>query len=176
MLLSGVAACTFDAAGLVDDELPVSGAVAGTPDGPAGEVAAGAPCSGPVLPRSGAGITVHQVTIDGMGNGVVVAPGQQMVVRFWYHVADCDCPGCFDQIEVGYADESSFEYCAYEGIPGCRGVTSSSQHTFVAPLTAGTYALRFALGQDRNCSGRRWSEGAPAPAQTMATVCVLEPR
>jgi hypothetical protein len=122
-------------------------------------------------------ITLSNVTLAGQVLAVVPA-GAQLTLEADYSIFDCICPTCSDQIQVGFVPGRKLA-CAYDGVPNQSSpcmtpVTDHATRTLPVPTTPGVYDLRFRLGQDLGCTsgGTWWTDTAPGPAQTVATICV----
>ena len=131
-----------------------------------------------IVPLSSAGggtatITVTNVALDGGTNlALDVAPGAPITLTFDYAIRDVGCPGCVDQILVGYAP-SSPQACVYDGIPGSFGATGSATAQLNAPTSPGLHLIRYDQGQDFGCNLGWWEvNGVPGAGNTIAALYV----
>jgi hypothetical protein len=111
---------------------------------------------------------------DGSGTNVlVVSPGETFAGTYTVTISDCICTGCNDQINIGPLPGGPVS-CGPIYNPGCSQYAPDSSASFKAPSTPGAYAIGFKLAQDDYCfkSGSGWFGGAPAPASTVAYICV----
>lgn len=131
-----------------------------------------------VLPVMGTDITITAATLNGASNVAIVGPGEAVEMSIDYHIDDCACPACIDQIEIGFIDAEEFQYCAYSGTPGCDGGDSGSDTgTLFVPTQPGVYYVSFGKRQDFACGqtgGMDWWFGAPPQEHAFAAVCVTE--
>lgn len=129
------------------------------------------------LPVMGADITIKAATLNGESNVAIVGPGEMIEVALDYHIEDCGCRTCIDQIEVGFTDTQEFQYCAYSSVPGCNGDSGSDTGMLMAPMEPGTYYVGFGKRQDYSCGetgGMVWWNDAPPKERTFGAVCVVE--
>jgi hypothetical protein len=120
------------------------------------------------------GATITEVDIEGSGRTAVVARGSMVTVELDYEIVDCMCSGCWDQIEVGWVPGPRLD-CVYHGQPGCSADRGAPTRDFRAPMTAGSYDLRFFRAQDYSCyeHGRDdWWLGMPDARTTIGVICV----
>jgi hypothetical protein len=135
------------------------------------------PCgTEPTVPGSVSrdGATITEVDIEGSGRTAVVARGSMVTVELDYEIVDCMCSGCWDQIEVGWVPGPRLD-CVYHGQPGCSADRGAPTRDFRAPMTAGSYDLRFFRAQDYSCyeHGRDdWWLGMPDARTTIGVICV----
>jgi hypothetical protein len=118
------------------------------------------------------GITISNVSLNSVGNVITVSGGDAVTVDLDYSIRDCDCPGCFEQIEIGFVPGVTFSYCAYDSLPGCSGDTGSDTGTLRAPGSSGIYYIRFGRAQNYDCDHTDWWMGTPPAARTIAAICV----
>ncbi len=123
-------------------------------------------------------ITLTNINVAGQGRLVVAAAGAALTVSASYSIVDCQCTGCIDQIEIGFAPGGK-QACLYNGNPAGNGscllVTQGSQtRTVIAPSTPGVYPLRFNRGNDDECDSDMdwWDDVEPGADRTFALVCV----
>jgi hypothetical protein len=120
------------------------------------------------------GVTIGGVEIGGSGRTAVVAGGAMVRVELEYEIEDCGCPGCYDQIEVGWVPGPRLD-CVYDDQPGCSADEGTAARLFRAPMSPGTYSLRFFRAQDWSCTegGRSdWWLGMPDMRTTVGVICV----
>lgn len=115
-----------------------------------------------VSPSPSYGVTISNVKVNGAGDTVTVHPGAALNVTLSYSIVDTACPGCIDQIQVGFSAQKPFT-CVYNGIPGASGKSGTASFTTAAPSAPGTYYLAFDRSQAYSCPTDWWN-GAP-PAQ-----------
>jgi len=113
---------------------------------------------------------LSNVSLNGSGGpSATVAAGQSFSLALNYFIKDTNCPGCIDQIIVGYvsSDPSVTPQaltCIYNGSPGSWGVSGTSTLSLQAPTRPGTYTLRVSHGQDYFCNLGWWTmHGTPGP-------------
>jgi hypothetical protein len=118
--------------------------------------------------NSAAGTTISSVKINGGGSQATVAAGSTVSVSFNYSIADPGCPGCYDQIEVGWNHESGPTECVYDDQPGAAGVSGTASYSLTAPNTAGVYYLAYDEGSDYYCNATSsaWWNGTPPDPNT----------
>jgi hypothetical protein len=98
--------------------------------------ASAAPAQDTILTNpSFAGVTISNVKINGGDNtGYVTADGT-FSLSMDYSIVDADCPGCIDEIEIGFSTENTPFSCIYSGIPGGQGTSGSATIEVMAPST-----------------------------------------
>lgn len=123
-------------------------------------------------------ITLSMIDVATSGQLAVVTAGTQFTVAARYSIIDCQCPGCIDQIEVGFHTIGKAG-CIYNGNPAGNGnctnaTTGNGNRTVTAPMTPGVYELRFNRGNDNSCqnNGAWWANVPPGAGNTFALVCV----
>jgi hypothetical protein len=117
-----------------------------------------------------ADVTLSNVLINGGAITPTVAPGSTVNVSVGYSIVDTGCPGCIDQIQVGFAHESPTT-CIYDSVPGTTPDTGTAGFTLTAPTAPGTYYLGFDRSQAFSCPAGWWS-GAPQPFRYFGTITV----
>ena len=80
--------------------------------------------------------TLHAITAP-------VAPGTTMSVDLDYSIQNTSCPGCIEQILVGFTHGGGPQ-CAFNGVSGSPGKTGTASLTFTAPWFFHMHAI-FAL-------------------------------
>ncbi len=124
------------------------------------------------------GATDGAVTIIGTeitghyNNQAHVAPGATFGLHFFYNIVDVGCPGCIDQIQIGFANALPTT-CAYDGEDGAQGVTYETKNLqLTAPTTPGIYYVAFDRSQDFSCPTTGWWNGTPQASQYIAAIAV----
>jgi hypothetical protein len=116
-----------------------------------------------------AGVTISQVSPP---PGTGVTPGATFTVSMSYFIQDVSCPGCIDQIQIGWAhDPINSVGCIYNGIPGPEGVSGSGSLSFIAPTTPGTYSIGIDRSQQYFCQSGWWS-GPPTGGRLVTSIVV----
>src|SRR5690349_13036074 len=87
-----------------------------------------------------AGVTISNVRINGGGSSTFLAPGSTFTLSLDYSIVDAGCPGCIDEIEIGFSTGAPFS-CIYYGIPGVVGTSGSASIEVTVPSTPGIYYL-----------------------------------
>src|SRR5215510_13069609 len=114
--------------------------------------ASAAPAQDAVPPRpSFAGVTISNVQINGGGNSAFLAPGSTFTLSLDYSIVDAGCPGCIDEITIGFSTISSPFSCIYLGIPGVAGTSGSASINVTLPSTPGVYYFGFDRAQQYTC-------------------------
>jgi CSLREA domain-containing protein len=129
-----------------------------------------------VIPASPgfAGVTISDVRINEGSNIAFVSPGSTFSVSMDYSIVDPGCPGCIDEIEIGFSTGNPFT-CIYTGIPGAGGASGSATIEVTAPSTPGVYFLGFDRAQHYSCGQALetgWWNGAPDSSRLIANVIV----
>ncbi len=160
------------------------------PPGPAGDMGPAGPAgqAGPTGPKGNTGepgpgatlaygaiptyeeTTLSAVMLNGAKITSIVAPGSSIAVELSYEIRDTYCPGCIEQIMIGFANQDP-ALCIYEGIPGSGGNTGSVSFNLTAPSTPGTYYIAFDKSLQYFCPGTWWA-GPPVPARYIGSVTV----
>ena len=121
------------------------------------------------------GVTLSAVSVSGLGNTAFAAPNTAVRFAANYRIVDTGCPGCIDQIELGF-NLSAPTTCLYSGIPGPAGASGNGAVTLTAPATAGVYAIGDDRAQHYSCGEAlrtgTWWNGAPDATRTVAAVAV----
>jgi hypothetical protein len=115
-------------------------------------------------------VTISNVKLNGGGNVATMSPGANFTVSMDYFIVDTGCPGCVDQIQIGYSDTAP-NVCAYSGIPGTAGQSGSGNVTLTAPAAAGTYFIGFDRSQDFSCPNHWWNS-PPDASRYIAAIIV----
>jgi hypothetical protein len=147
------------------DASPPAGWCAGRPE----------PTPTPPPTFSFAGVTLRNVAINGGGNYAVLPRGSYFTLSLNYTIADPGCPGCVDQILLGFSHSVPTQ-CVYSGIPGAAGASGSATATFTGPSVPGVYYLAFDRAQHYSCqqafATRAWWNGSPGGDRLIATIRV----
>ncbi len=106
------------------------------------------------------GVTITNVLVNGGAITSPVEAGSTITVALDYNIVDPGCPGCIDQIQVGFSHTAPTD-CVYSGIPGVAGVSGSGSTTLTAPSTPGTYYIGVDRSQAFSCPAGWWN-GAPS--------------
>ena len=123
-----------------------------------------------VSPSPSYGVTISNVKVNGGGDTVSVQPGAALNVALSYSIVDTACPGCIDQIQVGFSSGQPFT-CVYNGVPGASGKSGTASFTTAAPSAPGTYYLAFDRSQAYSCPTSWWN-GVPPAQRYFAQVNV----
>ena len=125
-------------------------------------------------PVSGEFITISGVQIAGGENTRVLNVGDTFDIRVDWAIDDTDCPGCINQIELGFTRISRFVNCLYDANPPNGGESGTDEITaFVPTGSTGVYELRFNRGLNFSCPlSRQWWNSAPGPERTIGAVCI----
>lgn len=119
-----------------------------------------------------ASVTISNVLVNGGAITAPVEPGSTINVTLDYHIFDDGCPGCIDQIQVGFT-HSSPNGCVYDGIPGpSPGESGTASFTITAPAVSGTYYLGFDRSQALSCPVGWWSGAPTTPNRWFAAITV----
>ena len=125
------------------------------------------------LRPSFAGVTISNVHINRGGNSSFIAPGSTFSLSLDYSITDAPCPGCIDEIEIGFSTASAPFTCIYTGIPGAVGTSGSATIQVTAPAAPGIYYLGFDRAQHFSCDqalASGWWNGAPDSSRYVASV------
>jgi len=117
------------------------------------------------------GVTISNVRINGGAITAPVAPGSSIEVSLDYHIVDTGCPGCIDEIQIGFSHLQA-EGCVYTGIPGSGGVSGSAHITLTAPSEPGTYYIGSDRAQDYACPSHWWNGAPTATGRWVAAITV----
>ena len=121
-------------------------------------------------------IVLTNPTLDNVRK-LVVSPDTNVRLRSDWSIIDCVCPGCIDQIEVGFVPQGRAG-CIYSANPqldgNCLVPTTGTASMFVkAPSTPGAYTLRFRVGQNFTCGTQTtWYGSEPPPSTSAVHLCV----
>lgn len=96
-------------------------------------------------------VQITNTKINGGSIIAPVAPGSAISVTLDYAIRDTVCPGCIDQIQVGFTNAATATGCVYNGQPGPAGVTGSGKITLTAPQQPGFYFIGFDRSQQFSC-------------------------
>ena len=125
-------------------------------------------------------ITISNVKLNGGSNVLTLPGGGTFTLDHDYVIANpASCPGCIDQIEIGFAG-GAYQACTYNGIPPVGGgvpvtggVAGHGATVLTAPTTPGTYYLAFDYAQTFFCHQYpQWWSGSPGPDRYIGTVIV----
>ena len=120
-----------------------------------------------------AGVTLSNVRVNNGSNIGFVSPGATFNLSMDYSIVDPDCPGCIDEIEIGFSNASAPFGCIYTGIPGVEGTSGSATIEVTAPSTPGIYYLAFDRAQHYSCGQALeagWWNGAPGSNRYIASI------
>jgi len=117
------------------------------------------------------GVTITNVKLNGGAIIAPVAPGSTINVTFDYHIVDTGCPGCVDQIQVGFSHLAP-QGCVFNGIPGAAGVSGSATIAITAPADPGVYYLGNDRSQAFNCPAGWWNGAPKASNRWIAAITV----
>jgi len=161
VLLLLLAVCPRQAAGVPPRPAPVTGAAGGCDTVP------------PPDPYHGA--FLHDISLNGGGNTLTISANDTFMLSLAYYIQECDTPGLFKQIVVGFAPLSPSK-CVYESNVDCAGENGTISARLKAPNFPGTYALAFDIAADTipaPCA-TTWPGGTPPASRWIACVTVLE--
>ncbi len=127
----------------------------------------------PVIPAKATNgvVTISRVSVEGGSNAAEIAAGATFSVILDYTIIDTACPGCIDQIQIGYSTEAPNQ-CIYSGVPGAAGNSGTANFKMNAPTTAGTYFIGFDRSQDFSCPNHWWN--SPPDASRYIAVIVVK--
>jgi hypothetical protein len=101
--------------------------------------------------------SISRVRINGGGSDVTVAPGSTVTVSLHFVTSNVGCPGCDQQIEVGFGHLVPTQ-CIFDRSLG--GMTFSKHKTFTltAPAEPGSYFVAYDTADDIGCfrGGQDW--------------------
>lgn len=115
--------------------------------------------STPFFPSASSGARLMNVRLDGQSVRDPYPPGALVTVTLDFQIIDISCPGCIDQIQVGFSTGNPLG-CIYSGIPGPAGDSGSVSFAVTAPSVPGVYFLGFDRSQAFSCVPGWWN-GAP---------------
>ena len=119
-----------------------------------------------------ASVTISNVSVNGGPITTPVEQGSTINVTLDYHIFDDGCPGCIDQIQVGFTNLPPSS-CVYNGVPGpFPGVSGTASFTITAPTEPGTYHLGFDRSQALSCPVGWWSGAPTTPNRWFAAITV----
>jgi len=118
------------------------------------------------------GVTISNVTINGGSIVSPVSPGSSIKVSLDYHIVDTGCPGCIDEIQIGFSQLTPAG-CVYTGVPGTRGVSGSGNITLTAPAEPGLYYVGVDRAQDFSCPSHWWN-GEPKSFDRYIAVITVQ--
>lgn len=116
-------------------------------------------------------VTISNVKINGGAITAPVAAGSTINVSLDYKITDASCPGCIDEIQVGFSHDKPAS-CVYQGIPGSAGASGSATFTITAPTTTGTYYLGSDRAQDYSCPVGWWNSAPTTSNRWFAVISV----
>jgi len=114
-------------------------------------------------------VTISRVSVENGGNVAEVAAGATFNVILDYTIIDTACPGCVDQIQIGYSNDNPNQ-CIYSGVPGAAGKSGTANFNMTAPAAAGTYFIGFDRSQDFSCPNHWWNSPPDASRYIAAIV------
>ena len=120
-----------------------------------------------------AGVTISNVRINSGSNSGFVSPGSTFSLGVDYAIVDTGCPGCIDEIEIGFNNASAPFNCIYTGIPGVEGTSGSATIDVTAPNAPGIYYLGFDRAQHNSCDqalSAGWWNGVPDSSRYIASI------
>lgn len=117
-------------------------------------------------------------SINGLGNTVVLEPGETFQLEADYQAWNADgCPGCIVQLLVG--TESGVPQCLYDDVPGVApGQTGTEARTMTAPCDGGTHPLLYKPDLQFGCADAitNWSNnGGGGQIGTVIVPPILDP-
>lgn len=118
------------------------------------------------------GVTISNVKVNGGAITAPVTAGSTITVSLDYQIVDTGCPGCIDEIQVGFSNDKPAT-CVYTGQPSSGGASGSAEFKIQAPSTPGTYYLGNDRAQDYSCPTGWWN-GAPTAANRWIAVISVQ--
>lgn len=105
-------------------------------------------------PTFGPQLIITNVSFNGGGSSISVAPGSTVTVTYDFQVMSDGCPGCITQLVTGLGTPGSHGgTCAFDGIAGVSpGVTGSENATLTMPTAEGTYNVTVLYSWQNNCA------------------------
>ena len=118
--------------------------------------------------------SVSDVSLNGGGNAVNVAPGENVTVDLNYQIYNSQwCSGCIRQIVIGIDGQGL--YCAYNGVPGrYPALTGHSRQTITAPIEPGSHTLGWMVQAQYTCANAIALYASSGP-QTIGTIIASTP-
>lgn len=117
------------------------------------------------------GVTISNVLINGGSITAPVDAGSTINVQLSFKIVDPGCPGCIDQIQVGFSHLAP-NGCAYDGVPGAGGDSGTTTFTITAPTVPGTYYLGADRSQAFSCPTGWWNSAPTASNRWFAAITV----
>lgn len=116
------------------------------------------------------------VTLNGIGNDITVAPGATVSVALDYEFSNEICPSCIVQHVLGM-DNTPLD-CIYDGIAATCPSTESGAYlySFTAPLTPGTYAINVSEQMAQFTCSDAQNQFSTANKTQIATLTVCLPK
>ena len=121
---------------------------------------------------------LSNISITGASTGtlqVVTTPGGTSVtLNFTYSLVEGNayCPGCIDQLTVGFVGQGAAQVCVYFGEPGPGGTSGSASATLNIPTTPGRYYIGIHRDLQYTC-GAAVADGISASDAVVAAVDVI---
>jgi hypothetical protein len=128
-----------------------------------------------LLLPGGSTVRIANVQINNTTSQVRVLPGSQFTVTMDYQIADPAPATPMSQIEIGFADRSTKEGCAFDGnLAPLPGMVGTATVTLTAPATTGIYYIAADRGQDSYCKATNsyWWTGARNPSHHIGAITV----
>jgi len=117
---------------------------------------------------------ILNVRLNGGTNTLTISANDSFTLSFDYYITECETPGTFKQIVVGYTALSP-GVCVFRSVVDCAGFFESVSVRLKAPNFPDTYTLGYAVTENlylESCPSA-WPEGPPASAQYIGCVTVL---
>lgn len=123
-------------------------------------------------------VRISNLRVNGGAFYETVAPGSVISVDFDFSIQNLVCPGCIDQIIIGFHNGPPLA-CVYNGIPGPVGDSGSASFNLSAPLTPGTYFITFDRSEQFSCANAlgvgNWATFLfPAPVTNYIGVLIVQ--
>ena len=122
-----------------------------------------------------ASVTISNVLVNGGAITSPVEAASTINVTLDYHIFDDGCPGCVDQIQVGFTHSSPGD-CVYNDIPGpSPGVSGTASFTITAPvilaLTDHRPLVVQPVGGVAHTTPNRWLATITGNEDSLITIC-----